>query len=78
MLYQLILITNLGVITPVATFQDRTECLRERAAIQQTPQYSTACLPSNSPEQVMQQNQEGMRQMMQMFRMMTQEMKEMK
>lgn len=78
MLYQLVLITNLGVITPVATFHDRLDCLRERGMIQQSSQYSTACLPSNSPDEVMRQNEQSMRQMMQMFRNMTQEMKEIK
>ena len=78
MLYQLVLITNLGVITPLATFPDRVDCLREQAYIMKSPQYSATCLPANSPEQAREQAESGMRQMMQMFRTMTQEMKEMK
>jgi len=47
MLYQLVLITSLGVITPLAIFPDRDACMIEQAYIQKSPQYSAACLRSH-------------------------------
>lgn len=78
MIYQLVLITNLGMITPLATFTDRLDCIREAGFIQKSQQYSAACLPANSPDQVMRQSQESMRQMMEMLRQIAQEPKEKK
>jgi len=57
MLYQLVLITNLGMITPLATFNDLGACLKERAPISKTAQYSAECLPTQSPEEVKKQVQ---------------------
>lgn len=78
MIYQLVLITNLGIITPLATFTDRIACINEMAFIQKSQQYSAACLPTNSPDQVMKQSQESMRQMMDMLRQLAQEPREKK
>ena len=78
MIYQLVLITNLGAITPLATFPDRGSCVTEQALIQKSPQYSATCLPANSPEQAREQAESGMRQMMRLLQHMNQEMKEMK
>jgi hypothetical protein len=75
MLYQLALITNLGVITPLATFQDQGACLREAAFIQKTNQYSVACLPTNSPEQLQKQIQDSMRMMMETLNNIAKEQK---
>jgi len=72
MFYQLVLITTLGVVTPVAIFPDRDACIMEQAYIHKSPQYSTACLPAQSPEQV----EVSIRQMMQLLRIMKQEIKE--
>ena len=52
MLYELVLITNLGVITPIATFNTQAECFKEKGMIVSTQQYSAACLPTNSPEEM--------------------------
>lgn len=60
MLYQLVLITNLGVVTPLATFPTQQECMRERVLISQTQQYSTACLPTESPEQLQKRIEKNM------------------
>lgn len=73
MIYQLVLITNLGIITPLATFNDRMDCIREQAFIQKSQQYSATCLPTNSSDQVMKQSQESMRQMMDMLRQLSKE-----
>ena len=51
MLYELVLITNLGATTPLATYQDFNSCLKERVQItNQAAQYSVACLPAKSEE----------------------------
>lgn len=63
MLYQLVLITNLGVMTPLVTFNDQQSCLKERAMITKTAQYSAECLPTQSPEQLKAQMQTQMRMM---------------
>lgn len=63
MLYQLVLITNLGMITPLATFNDLGACLKERAPITKTAQYSAECLPVQSPEEVKKQVQAQMKMM---------------
>lgn len=63
MLYQLALITNLGVITPLATFDNQTACLKERAMITKTAQYSAECLPTQSPEQLKVQMQNQLKMM---------------
>lgn len=63
MLYQLVLITNLGMVTPLATFQDRNLCLAEQGLISKTSQYSAACLPTQSPEQLQRQIESGMKMM---------------
>ena len=55
MWYQLVLITNLGVITPLATFDNRNDCMREQVMIPRTAQSSPSCLPTNSPEQLQKQ-----------------------
>ena len=63
MIYQLVLITNLGVITPLAQFDNRMDCIREQAYIQRTEQYSAACLPANDPKHAQAQMEQGMRMM---------------
>ena len=75
MLYQLALITNLGIITPLATFQDQGACLREAAFIQKTNQYSVACLPTNSPEELQKQVQQSMKLMMETLNSIAKEQK---
>jgi hypothetical protein len=54
MLYELVLITNLGVTTALATYPDFNSCLKERVQISQqnSQQYAVACLPTNSPEEL--------------------------
>jgi len=63
MLYQLVLITNLGAMTPLVTFNDQAACLRERATITKTAQYSAECLPTQSPDQLKAQIQSQMKMM---------------
>jgi hypothetical protein len=52
MLYELVLITNLGATTLLASFPDFNSCLKERVQITQQSQgqYAVACLPAQSPE----------------------------
>lgn len=74
MLYQLVLITNLGVVTPLATFDNSNECFKARAMISNTSQYSTACLPTESPEQLQKKFEGQAKMMMQTFGVMVNEM----
>lgn len=64
MWYQLVLITNLGVITPIMTFEDRASCLRESALIQPSAQVSARCIPTQSPEQLKKQIDSSMKMML--------------
>lgn len=75
MIYQLVLITNLGVITPLAQFDNRMDCIREQAYIQRTEQYSAACLPANDPKHAQAQMEQGMRMMTEMMNKMKETMK---
>jgi hypothetical protein len=61
MLYQLVLITNLGMITPIATFPDRNACIMEQALISKSAQYSATCLPTESPEQLVERMNSGLK-----------------
>ena len=72
MLYQLILVTNLGMITPLATFTDRMECIKEQGMMQKTPQASAMCVPVQSPQQVQQQMQQNMKMLMDFAKQMEQ------
>ena len=63
MLYQLVLITNLGAITPLATFTDLSACLKERAPITKTAQYSAECLPTQSTDEIKKQIQSQLKMM---------------
>ena len=64
MLYQLVLITNLGVVTPLATFPTYNECIKEKVQIVNTQQYSAACLPTESPEQLQKRFEQNMNMML--------------
>lgn len=64
MLYQLILVTNLGMMTPLATFNDRMDCIREQGMMQKTAQASAMCVPVQSPQQVQQQMEQHMKMLM--------------
>ena len=64
MLYQLILVTNLGMMTPLATFNDRMDCIREQGMMQKTAQTSAMCVPVQSPQQVQQQMEQHMKMLM--------------
>ena len=64
MLYQLILVTNLGMMTPLATFNDRMDCIREQGMMQKTAQASAMCVPVQSPQQVQQQMEQHMKMLL--------------
>lgn len=68
MFYQLVLITNLGMITPLVVFNDQGACLRERAMISKTAQYSAECLPTASPEETKKQIQAQIKAMQEILR----------
>ena len=64
MLYQLILITNLGMTTTLATFTDRMECIKEQGMMQKTAQASALCVPVQTPQQIQQQMEQHMKMLM--------------
>lgn len=64
MIYQLVLITNLGVITPLVSFPTWDECMREKVRVNKTQQYSAECLPAHSPEQLQKNLESGMKMML--------------
>ena len=63
MIYQLVLITNLGMITPLYMFEDWNSCIREKTKISKTQQYSVECLPAQSPAHAKQQIESGIKMM---------------
>lgn len=77
MLYQLVLITNLGVVTPLATFTNWNDCIKEQIRVPavSTQQYSVSCLPTESPEQIQKRANEGVKMMMNVLATMQKEMK---
>lgn len=74
MLYQLVLITNLGMVTPLETFNDYSQCMQQRALVSSSAQYSAACLPTESPEQLQKKFEANAKVMMQTFSTMVNEM----
>jgi len=64
MIYQLVLITNLGLITPLTTFPTWNECMVEKGKISKTSQYSAECLPTKSPQQLQQDVDAGLKMML--------------
>jgi hypothetical protein len=77
MLYQLVLITNLGMVTPLATFSTWNDCIKEQVRVPatSTQQYSVSCLPTESPEQIQKRANEGVKMMMNLLSTMQKEMK---
>jgi hypothetical protein len=73
-IYQLVLITNLGIITPLTTFPDWNSCMVEKAKITKTAQYSAECLPTKSPQQLQNDINVGMKMMMDTIRNAQKEM----
>ena len=76
MIYQLVLITNLGIMTPLVNFPTWDECLRERAKISKTQQYSAECLPAQSPEQMQKQIESSMKMMLDTLNKLSQSQKQ--
>jgi hypothetical protein len=74
-IYQLVLITNLGVITPLVTFPTFERCIMEKAKIAKTQQYSAECLPGQSPEQIQQNIETSMKIMLDTINKITKEQK---
>jgi len=72
-IYQLVLITNLGVITPLMTFPNWNDCVMEKSRIAKTSQYSAECLPTKSPQQLQQDIQSSMKMMMDTINNLTKE-----
>ncbi len=75
MIYQLVLVTNLGIITPLVNFATWDECLRERAKIRASQQYSAECLPAQSPEQIQKQIEGSMKMMIDTLNKLSQNQK---
>jgi len=72
-IYQLVLITNLGVITPLVNFPTWNECIVEKTRIAKTQQYSAECLPAQSPEQLQQNVESSMKMMLDTINKLTKE-----
>jgi hypothetical protein len=49
------------MITPIATFPDRNACIMEQALISKSAQYSATCLPTESPEQLVERMNSGLK-----------------
>ena len=75
MIYQLVLITNLGVVTPLVSFPTWNECMVEKARIAKTQQYSAECLPAQSPAQLQQDIESSMRMMLDTINKISKEQK---
>lgn len=75
MIYQLVLITNLGIITPLVSFPSFEQCIMEKAKIAKTQQYSAECLPTKSPEQLQKQMHDSMKMMMETLQTLTKDQK---
>ena len=75
MIYQLLLITSLGVVTPLATYPNRDACAVEQANLKPTPQYSTVCLPVEDPKYTQARMEQGLRIMTQMMNTMKEQMR---
>jgi hypothetical protein len=73
MIYQLVLITNLGMITPLTTFPTWNDCVMEKGKIAKTAQYSAECLPTKSPQQLQQDIDAGMKMMLDTLKKVQQE-----
>ena len=71
-MFQLVLITALGAINPVSTFETLAQCQEAQKTIPNTAQYSTACLPQQSPEAIKRNMEQGMATMQQMMGVMKQ------
>jgi hypothetical protein len=63
-IYQLVLITNLGVVTPLVNFPTWNDCMMEKGRIAKTQQYSAECLPAQSPQQLQQNIESSMKMML--------------
>lgn len=50
-MYNLILITAMGVATTLGTFNTKDECIAETRNIKTSSEVSIACLPAQTPEQ---------------------------
>lgn len=50
-MYNLILITAMGVATTLGTFNNKEECMAETVNIKTSAEVSIACLPAQTPEQ---------------------------
>lgn len=75
MIYQLVLITNLGIITPLVTFPTYETCIQEQIKIPKTAQSSATCLPAQSPEEVQKQIEQNMQMMSKILNNFQQQMK---
>lgn len=75
MIYQMVLITSMGTITPLATFNDSIDCVREQAFIQKSDRYSVVCLPTQDPRQSQAQVEQGMQMLTEMMNRMKETMK---
>jgi len=63
------------MITPLVNFNTWEDCIKERARITKTQQYSAECLPSQSPEQAQKQIEMNMKMMMETINKLSQNMK---
>jgi hypothetical protein len=75
MIYQLVLITNLGIVTPLVNFPTWNDCIMEKARIAKTQQYSAECLPTQSQEQLQKNVEASMKMMLDTINKLSQSQK---
>jgi hypothetical protein len=59
----------------LATFNDLGACLKERAPITKTAQYSAECLPTQSPDEIKKQMQSHLKMMSELLQDLQKEQK---
>lgn len=63
MIYELVLVTNLGAITPLLQFESYQDCIRQQALTTVTAQASAQCLPARTHQEFMYNINESNRQL---------------
>lgn len=75
MIYQLLLITSLGAVTPLAVYPNRDACTAEQGNVKPTAQYTTVCLPVEDPRYTQARMEQGLRMMTEMMNTMKEQMR---
>lgn len=52
MIYVLVLVTNLGIMTPLHTYNNLADCMIQRGMMSNTAQSSAQCLPTENVKEL--------------------------